>query len=69
LALALDESRDTDEIFEENGYKFCIDAQLYNTSGGITVDAGYMGFSVQSANPLNAASGSSCGGCGSSCST
>lgn len=62
LAMALDESRDSDEVFDEKGFKFCMEKSLYEKTGGIKVDAGYMGFVVESVNPL-----SSGGGCGSCC--
>lgn len=63
--MALDEPRETDEVFEDNGFKFCIDKDLYAKAGGIKVDAGYMGFIVESDQPLS--SSSNCGSCGSNC--
>lgn len=64
--MALDESRDSDEVFEVKGFKFTMDKGLYEQTGGIKVDAGYMGFIVESVNPLSSGSGcASCSSCGS----
>lgn len=65
LAMALDEQRDSDAVFEEKGFKFCMEKDLYEKTGGVTVDAGYMGFVIESVNPLS--SGSACGSCCSGC--
>jgi Fe-S cluster assembly iron-binding protein IscA len=65
LTMALDETRDSDELFEEKGFKFCMEKGLYEKTGGVRVDAGYMGFVVESVNPLS--SGRSCGSCCSGC--
>ncbi len=65
MAMALDEPRDSDKVFEDNGFKFCVDSNLYEQVGGIKVDAGYMGFIVESERPLS--SGGNCGSCGSGC--
>ena len=66
MALALDEPRDGDEVFEEQGFKFCIETELYNKAGDIIIDAGYMGFVVQSSNSLSGGN-SNCGGCSGGC--
>lgn len=42
-----------------------MDKELARTTGGVTVDITYMGFTVEPAVPLNAPQG---GGCGGSCS-
>lgn len=67
LALALDETRDNDQVFAEQGFQFCIDKTLLDEVQGVTIDAGYMGFIVESAVPLaGGGGGCSCcsGGCG-----
>lgn len=61
--MALDEPNDTDKVFEEGGYTFCVNAELLTTAESIRIDISYMGFSVESGKPLGG--GSSCGGCGS----
>lgn len=65
LALALDETRDNDQVFAEQGFQFCVDKDLFEQVRGITIDAGYMGFIVETAVPLATEGGcSSCAGCG-----
>jgi len=63
LALALYEPNDEDSVFEEKEFTFCINKDLIEKSGKITIDLSYMGFVVESENPLGG--GSSCGGCSS----
>lgn len=63
--MALDEPRDGDEVLEAKGFKFCVEKSLYEKAGDIKIDAGYMGFVVESANPLSSGSGcASCSSCG-----
>ena len=62
LALALDETRDHDQVFDEQGFQFCIDRELFEQVGGVTIDAGYMGFIVESETPL-AGGGDGCSSC------
>lgn len=63
--MALDEPRDSDKVFDEKGFKFCMEENLYEKTGGVKVDAGYMGFVVESVNPLSSGSGcASCSSCG-----
>jgi Fe-S cluster assembly iron-binding protein IscA len=61
--LALDEPKDTDDVFDMDGYKFIVDKELMIKAQPITVDLSYMGFQVTSNLELGG------GGCGSSCST
>lgn len=60
--MALDEPTPEDKVFEQNGFKFCIAADLLETVGGVTIDLTYMGFSVEPEIPLANTGGSSCGG-------
>jgi Fe-S cluster assembly iron-binding protein IscA len=64
--LALDESKETDEIFNENDITFLVEKSLLNTCGAIKVDfidAGYRsGFSITSTNPVGGG-GCSAGSC------
>jgi len=71
--LALDEPKDSDKVFEEDGLKFLVDEGLLEKCGAVKVDfveAGYRsGFSITSANPLGGGGSCSSGSCGSgSCS-
>jgi iron-sulfur cluster assembly protein len=68
--LALDESKENDETFEEGGVQFLVEPGLLKTCGAIKVDfleAGHRsGFSITSDKPI----GGGGGGCSSgSCST
>ena len=71
--MALDEPKDSDKVFEEDGLKFLVDEGLLEKCGAVKVDfveAGYRsGFSITSANPLGGGGSCSSGSCGSgSCS-
>lgn len=73
LALALDGPTETDTVFENHGLTFCINNDLLEKTGDISVDLAGFGFVVESANPVGGGGGcgSSCGGCstaGSCCS-
>ena len=66
--MALDEPGDQDEVEEVNGITFCMQKDLYEKVGGVTVDLGYMGFSIVTEFPYSPAGQSSCSSCGGSCS-
>lgn len=63
--MALDEPKDSDEVFDlEGGIKFLMDKELLESAKPVTVDISYMGFTVDSSLQLGG------GGCSSgSCST
>lgn len=66
--MALDEPRDTDKIFNVNGFQFIIDTEFYEKAKPVTVD--FMGYGFRINSSINFAPGTGCGGCqGSSCST
>jgi iron-sulfur cluster assembly protein len=69
--LALDESKESDKIFEEGDLKFLVEDSLLEKCGAVKVDfieAGYRsGFSITSANPLGSGGSCSSGSCGGSC--
>jgi hypothetical protein len=46
--LALDEPKDTDDLFDAGGYQFVVDKDLALQAGLMKVDMTYMGFTVQS---------------------
>ena len=70
LALALDEPGEDDETSENNGLTLCINKELAEKVGAVTVGMTHMGFVVESEIPLpsggNGGCSSCCGGCGSS---
>lgn len=69
LALALDEEKQGDEVFQKADLVFLVEKTLLEQCGSISVD--YLdadsrsGFSVQSANALAGGGGCSAGSCGS----
>ncbi len=65
LALALDAPTDTDTIFDEKGYSFIVNNDLFAVAKNIKVDFNYMGFSVESDMPTPAGGG--CASCGGGC--
>lgn len=68
MALALDEPKDSDEQFANQGLTYLIDKDLHATVGKVTVDfmeEGWRsGFSVRSENPVSTGPSA----CGTSCS-
>lgn len=64
LALALDNPDDADQTFDEAGFTFCIEKDLFGQTGDISIDVTHMGFAVDSANPMGGGGG--CCGCSSS---
>jgi len=68
--LALDEPKDTDEVFDfDGGIKFVMEKDLLEAAKPVKVDITYTGFSVDSNLQLGGGScGSSCG-TGGSCGT
>ncbi|MDW7774557.1 MAG: hypothetical protein SCH71_16865 [Desulfobulbaceae bacterium] len=67
MGLALDESKESDQIFKEDELTFLVEESLLNTCGSIKIDfidAGYRsGFSITSANPVGGGGGCSSGSC------
>jgi len=65
--LALDEPKDNDKTFEEEGVRFVVEEGLLATCGAIKVDfmdAGYRsGFAVTSSKPVGGGGGCSSGSC------
>jgi len=65
--LALDEPKENDKSFEEDGVQFLVEQGLLKTCGTIKVDfleAGYRsGFSITSDNPVGGSGGCSSGSC------
>lgn len=72
LGLALDEPKENDAKYEQDGLTFLVDNNLLDTCGAIKIDfidAGMRsGFSISSSKPLSNGGGcSSSASCGSSC--
>jgi Fe-S cluster assembly iron-binding protein IscA len=68
MAMALDESKDTDNVFEIDGFKYIVDKEFLEKVKPIKVDFLVSGFKVDCG--IDFTSGcSSCGTTGSCCST
>lgn len=66
--MALDEPKDTDEIYEVDGYKYLVNKEFMQKAAPIKVDFAVYGFKLDSGMDF----GSGCGSCsteGSCCST
>ena len=64
IGLALDEPNEQDFVVEQDGFTFCCVKQLWETVGGVTVDAGPMGFVVTPEIPFPRSGGCGCSHCG-----
>jgi hypothetical protein len=58
--MALDEPKDTDEVFNVNGFKFVMDKDFYEKAKPVKVDFLGYGFRISSSIEF----GSSCSSCG-----
>ena len=68
LGMALDESHDTDEVLEKDGFTFCMDKELLDQVKSVKIDLTYMGFAIEPQVPLpNTGGEGGCSSCGSSC--
>lgn len=65
--MALDEPRETDNIYNVNGFQFVVDKEFYEKAKPISVDFIGYGFRINSSINLGPSNG--CGGCHGSCST
>ncbi len=63
LALALDTPSESDTVFTEKGYSFCINEELLSAAKSITVDFSDMGFSIKSEMSFGGGACSGCSGC------
>ena len=67
--MALDEPRDTDQVFNVNGFQFVIEKEFYEKAKPVNVDFMGYGFRITSSINFAPADGGGCGGCHGSCST
>lgn len=65
--MALDEPKETDDVFDIDKFKFIVDKEFLKQATPIKVDFGGFGFSITSNIQLNSGC-SSCGTTGSCCS-
>ena len=62
--MALDEPKDTDNVFNVNGFQFILDKDFLEKVKPVKVDFMGYGFRISSSLQLGAGAGGSCGGCG-----
>jgi hypothetical protein len=64
--LALDEPNESDNVYEVKGFTFAVNKELMERAESIRIDLSYMGFQVESGQPLGSGGGScsSCSSCG-----
>ena len=65
LALALDDANEDDQKLEAEGFSFCINKELFEKTGALTMDILYEGFVIT---PEHSLGGGGCSGCGGGCS-
>jgi len=65
--MALDEPRDTDNVFNVNGFQFVVDKEFYEKAKPLTVD--FMGYGFRISSSINFSASEGCGGGHGSCST
>jgi len=63
--MALDEPKDTDNVYNVNGFQFIVDKEFYEKAQPVTVDFLGYGFKISSSIEFGPAD-SACGSCGSS---
>lgn len=63
--MALDEPKDSDDLFDVKGLKFVVDKEFMEKAQLIKIDFNGMGFSLDCGMDMGQG-GSSCGGCSSS---
>jgi iron-sulfur cluster assembly protein len=62
--MALDEPKDTDNVYDVNGFQFIVDKDFYEKAKPVKVDFLGYGFKISSSIEFN--SDSACGSCSSS---
>ena len=62
--MALDEPKDTDNVFNVNGFQFVLDKDFYEKVKPVKVDFMGYGFKISSGLALAAGAAGGCGGCG-----
>ncbi len=62
LAMALDEPKDNDQVFDVNGFQFIMEKEFYETAQPVKVDFLGYGFKIDS-NIEFEATNSACGSC------
>ena len=64
LAMALDEPKESDDVYEIDGFKYIVDQEFMEKVQPIKVDFTEMGFKLDCETDFGAGAGAGCSGCG-----
>ena len=64
MAMALDEPKETDNVFNVNGFQFILDKDFYEKVKPVKVDFMGYGFRISSSLEFGKAAAGGCGSCG-----
>jgi len=63
LAMALDEPKETDNVYDVNGFQFIMDKDFDEKARPVTVD--FLGYGLKISSGIDFGPAASCSGCGS----
>ena len=63
MAMALDEPKDTDNVYDVNGFQFIMDKEFDEKAKPVTVD--FLGYGFKISSSIDFGPASSCSSCGS----
>ena len=62
--MALDEPKDSDNVYDVNGFQFIVDKEFYEKAKPVTVD--FLGYGFKISSSIDFGQASACGSCSSS---
>ena len=66
MAMALDEPKESDDVYDVNGFQFIMDKDFAEKAKPVTVD--FLGYGFKISSSIDFGPASACSGCGSTCS-
>ncbi len=63
MAMALDEPKDTDNVYDANGFQFIVDKEFDEKAKPVTVD--FLGYGFKISSSIDFGQASACSSCGS----
>ena len=63
MAMALDEPKESDNVYEVNGFQFIVDKDFYEKAKPVTVD--FLGYGFKISSSIEFSPDSACGSCSS----
>ena len=66
MAMALDEPKESDNVYDVNGFQFIMDKAFDEKAKPVTVD--FLGYGFKISSNIDFGPSSGCSGCGSTCS-